>query len=283
MNNNDHKCEENEYVFVELSPKLENADKSQNKKTNRFKSKNKRANEAAKSSSRVNAAMTLFSSKGAKTQDLKKVSMDSDEIRTCPSDEFSISSFDLCDEELTDSEDMDFEIDGQISMDIEMGPKSPDIDTDPVSENLNTSLHLELCPSASASVCTETLFETLKETTSSNVSGKVPGKEPSHSRLSNKKRRKKLKKQKKAAAAAAAAEALASQTKQKKAANASRSVPTVTMPVSSPTPLSSSPNSRKKAASIAVLCAAQSLAQYRQEVGVANVKIVTPKMKFHST
>jgi hypothetical protein len=95
--------------------------------------------------------------------------MDSNEIRTCPSDEFSISSFDLCDEELTDLEDMDFEIDGQISMDIEMGPKSPDIDTDPVSENLNTSLHLELCPSASASVCTETLFETLKETTSSNV------------------------------------------------------------------------------------------------------------------
>ena len=283
MNNNDHKCEENEYVFVELSPKLENSDKSQNKKNSRFKIKNKRANEAAKSSSRVNAAMTLFSSKGAKTQDLKKVSMDSDEIRTCPSDEFSISSFDLCDEELTDSEDMDFEIDGQISMDIDMGPKSPDIDTDPVSENLNASLHLELCPSASASVCTETMFETLKDTTSSNASGKVPSKEPSHSRLSNKKRRKKLKKQKKAAAAAAAAEALASQTKQKKAANASRAVPTLTMPVSSPTPLPSSPSTRKKAASIAVLCAAQSLAQYRQEVGVANVKIVTPKMKFHST
>ena len=182
-------------------------------------------------------------------------------------DDFSLSSFDLCDEELElDTKDAEME-----------NVQESSCKGMPMDDN---SLHVT--PSV-ASVCTETMLESMKEAapvtdvTPSLKKSKQKGAHPRSvsnanstasastattsnlSRLSNKKRRKKIKQQKKAAAQMAAAEALAAQAVKVNTARKSSTTPT-------------SPKSKKKAAanatSIAVLCATQSLAQYRHEMGM---------------
>lgn len=180
-------------------------------------------------------------------------------------DDFSLSSFDLCDEELElDTKDAEME-----------NVQESSCKGMPMDDN---SLHVT--PSV-ASVCTETMLESMKDAAPVADVTKQKGARPRSvsnanstasastattsnlSRLSNKKRRKKIKQQKKAAAQMAAAEALAAQAvKAKTAAN----------PASKNTTTPASPKSKKKAAanatSIAVLCATQSLAQYRHEMGM---------------
>jgi hypothetical protein len=183
-------------------------------------------------------------------------------------DNFSLSSFDLCDEELAiDTSDAEMKL----------------------AEEDDGSLHLSQSPSV-ASVCTETMFDTIKDqdgnagetskdgtasqeqtaknsrprsVSNANSTASTSSNAGNHSsRLSNKKRRKQVKQQKKAAAAAAAAEALASQSPHQTKVLSPKPIITVV------------PNAKIKsnATSIAVLCATQSLAQYRQEVGLINVK-----------
>lgn len=208
-------------------------------------------------------------------------------------DDFSLSSFDLCDEELA-IDTSDAEIQDEERPLIDIGNDDDD-----------ESLHLSQSPSV-ASVCTETMFETMKDqdikcttapsfsnsnaadhdnfeskgssdaatkksrarsesnanSTASSSTAHGTSVNTTSSRLSNKKRRKKIKQQKKAAAAAAAADALvASQSRQKQ-----------TTTTVSPA-LCTVPKTHKKcnATSIAVLCATQSLTQYRQEIGLLNV------------
>lgn len=295
MNNNENKCEDNEYVFVELYPTTEN-DLQGNRDRHDHGVENMKKNKAVKSGSRFK---TLFSSRSAsarKGDTNADMNTTKDDTRNRPSDDFWMNSFDLCDEEFAD---MDIEIDGPIDMDLDdIDPKShnviaetiagPGADADAINSD---SLHLELsqCPSASASVCTETMFDTLLTDANSVIAsnGTVSDdKQTTHSRLSNKKRRKKLKKQKKAAAAAAAAEALASKQSQNKTCSTVAPSPATSfaLPVSIPVSLTLTPKSRKKAASIAVLCAAQSLAQYRQEIGIANMGMASaPSMNIRST
>lgn len=186
-------------------------------------------------------------------------------------DDFSLSSFDLCDEELElDTEDAEME-----------NVEESSCKGMPMDDN---SLHVT--PSV-ASVCTETMLESMKDAapvsdvTPSLKKSKQKGARPRSvsnanstasastattsnlSRLSNKKRRKKIKQQKKAAAQMAAVEALAAQ-----AVKAKTSANTASKSTTTP----ASPKSKKKAAanatSIAVLCATQSLAQYRHEMGM---------------
>ena len=184
-------------------------------------------------------------------------------------DDFSLSSFDLCDEELAiDTSDAEMKLVEEASSE-------------------DGSLHLSQSPSV-ASVCTETMFDTMKDhdanagdatkngkdsekqtaknsrprsVSNANSTASTSTNAGNHCRLSNKKRRKQVKQQKKAAAAAAAAEALASQsTPQPKVAS--------TQPINTVVP---NAKIKSNATSIAVLCATQSLAQYRQEIGLMNV------------
>lgn len=108
--------------------------------------------------------------------------------------------------------------------------------------------------------------------TTATLSNAVAG----HSRLSNKKRRKKIKKQKKAAAAAAAVQSLAAQS-HKTSITETTSAVTKKTSTSSSTSVNhkktTSSSSSSARTSIAVLCATQSLAQYRQEIGLANVNM----------
>ncbi len=299
MNNNEYNCEETEYVFVELYPKTENEPQEH---TLTHERENAKKNNAVKSGSRLK---TLFSrnARGRKTENPNDDEMNStslssrDDERMDAPDNLSISSFDLCDEEMAD---MDIEI--ELETDPECADVIGDVLVGPCAGVINNdSMHLELsqCPSASASVCTDTMFETMREdaTVTSLISKNVGSanastaaatsetKQSGHSRLSNKKRRKKLKKQKKAAAAAAAAEALEASKKPKDSnpATATKSsAPVVTVPVA--THLSPRYSKKKQAANIAVLCAAQSLAQYRQEIGIGNITLTqSPNMNIRST
>mmetsp|Transcript_4050 Transcript_4050/g.7772 ORF Transcript_4050/g.7772 Transcript_4050/m.7772 type:complete len:296 (+) Transcript_4050:102-989(+) len=267
MNQNEYKYDYNEYVFVEfdaMGREKEGCDIAVKKKEEKC------------------AGKSLCSSDALQ---------DGENLDDCD-DDFSISSFDLCDEELAiDTSNADMKHDKQ---------GRDDIDDDD-----DESLRLSQSPSV-ASVCTETLFESMKDQgadVSSSVSTMATDNKsesmtftntkksrarsesnanstasssstagysnatslcPSASRLSNKKRRKKIKQQKKAAAAAAAAEALAAANSRLKQAN----TPTVNV-------ASTSAKQKKKcnatATSIAVLCATQSLTQYRQEIGLLNV------------
>jgi|AntRauTorckE5430_2_1112549.scaffolds.fasta_scaffold16503_2 hypothetical protein len=191
-------------------------------------------------------------------------------------DDFSLSSFDLCDEDLaidTSNAEMQNVKEAAVPEDSDDG-----------------SLHLSQSPSV-ASVCTDTMFDTMKEhdrnyvTADDNLGQKTKTKNSRPrsssnanstaststscgklSRLSNKKRRKQIKQQKKAAAAAAAAEALASQS-----VNQTKDAPVSTHITNFSTAAIPKMKKKSNATSIAVLCATQSLVQYRQEIGLVNV------------
>lgn len=122
---------------------------------------------------------------------------------------------------------------------------------------------LSQCPSASASLCSETLFQ-LTETGESKNKETKENKSPSdsfpvRSRLSNKKRRKQIKKMKKAEAAAVAAAALAARGRLK-ASDVSH--------VSKKKATSSSKACKNN--NIAVMCATQSYAEFRDECNAKN-------------
>lgn len=122
---------------------------------------------------------------------------------------------------------------------------------------------LSQCPSASASLCSETLFQ-LTETGESKTKEVKENQSPAdsfpvRSRLSNKKRRKQIKKMKKAEAAALAAAALASRGRMQSSdvSNVSKKKATSSSKVC-------------KNSNIAVLCATQSYAEFRDECNAKN-------------
>lgn len=277
MNQNDCKYDDTEYVFVEFDERGREKD---------------------------SCDMTVKKKKpGTKkffNYSLVEALQDGGNLDDCHDndDDFSISSFDLCDEELaidTSHAEMDHDAQGKF-------------DTDDSDDDEEESLRLSQSPSV-ASVCTETLFESMKDQVTAEASSFAPAANGNEaktsttcsnakksrarsesnanstassssigigqatsacsntSRLSNKKRRKKIKQQKKAAAAAAAADALAAaQSRLKQTNNTSTATSSSLASISKP---------KKKCnattTSIAVLCATQSLTQYRQEMGILNV------------
>lgn len=250
MNKNGNNYEDSEYVFVQFESS-ENQIKGKNMMPKGTKGRNS----------------FDFASSG---HDSSPAHIGVDEHNDAKDDDdFSLSSFDLCDEELAiDTSDAEMKLVEEATSD-------------------DGSLHLSQSPSV-ASVCTETMFDTMKdqdgnagETTkdgtasqnqtaknsrprsvsNANSTASTSSNAGNHSRLSNKKRRKQVKQQKKAAAAAAAADALASQSPHQTKVASPKAIITVV------------PKAKIKsnATSIAVLCATQSLAQYRQEIGLMNV------------
>jgi len=122
---------------------------------------------------------------------------------------------------------------------------------------------LSQCPSASASLCSETLFQLtehgVSKTNEVNENQMHIDSFPVRSRLSNKKRRKQIKKMKKAEAAAVAAAALASREKLK-----ALDVPR------GPKKKITSSSKGCKINNIAVMCATQSYAEFRDECNAKN-------------
>lgn len=122
---------------------------------------------------------------------------------------------------------------------------------------------LSQCPSASASLCSETLFQLTENGVSKTNEIKENQRPidsfPVRSRLSNKKRRKQIKKMKKAEAAAAAAAMLASREKSKASDVLRGSKKKIT---------SSSKGCKNN--NIAVMCATQSYAEFRDECNSKN-------------
>lgn len=118
---------------------------------------------------------------------------------------------------------------------------------------------LSQCPSASASLCSENLFQITEscDSTKDVLKNSKNAQSSSYSRLSNKKRRKQIKKMKKAEAAAFAAAALANR--------ASAKVSEV-----SQVPNKKVMSTKACKSSIAVLCATQSYAEFRNECQVRN-------------
>jgi len=256
MNKNGNNYEDSEYVFVQFESS-ENQIKGKNMMPKGTKGQN----------------CLDFASSGYDSSPAPAHSGVDEHNDAKDDDDFSLSSFDLCDEELA--------IDAIDTSDAEMKLAEEATSDD-------GSLHLSQSPSV-ASVCTETMFDTMKDqdgnagetakdgtasqeqtaknsrprsVSNANSTASTSSNAGNHSsRLSNKKRRKQVKQQKKAAAAAAAAEALASQSPHQTKVSSPKPIITVV------------PNAKIKsnATSIAVLCATQSLAQYRQEIGLMNV------------